>query len=162
MVRERTVSKSEIPLVARISRPTAVMTPLMSPLASKIPSYTVAREKIALSMTGTVTNSTLIAGSGADLLNFNNVVGNASIKGFGSAEDSSNDTVVLASSATDINVDFAAGADSLSLAKGATNATVAAAAGNDTVVAALTVASSSIQAAAGDDSCRFLLQVSAP
>ena len=91
------------------------------------------------SLTGTVTNSTLVGGSGADLLTFNNVVGNTSVKGFGSdTEDSSNDTVVFSSTANDINVDFAAGADSLSFSKGATNATVAAAAGNDTVVAALT------------------------
>ena len=91
------------------------------------------------SLTGTVTNSTLVAGSGGDLLTFSNVVGGTSVKGSGSSTDSGNDTVVFSSSATDINVTFAEGADSLSLAKGATNATVAAGAGNDTVVAALTL-----------------------
>ena len=92
-----------------------------------------AGQEMIASLTGTVTSSTLVAGSGADSLTFNNVVGNSSIKGFGSAEDTSDDTVVLTSAANDINVDFAKGDDS-SLAKGATNATVAAAAGNDTVV----------------------------
>ena len=52
----------------------------------------------------------------------------------GAAEDTSDDTVVFSSTANDINVDFAGGADSLSLAKGATNATVAAAGGNDTLL----------------------------
>ena len=94
----------------------------------------------------------MVAGSGGDLLTFSNVVGGTSVKGSGSSTDSGNDTVVLSSSATDINVTFAEGADSLSLAKGASNATVAAGGGNDTVVAALTLGSSSIEAAAGDDS----------
>ena len=93
----------------------------------------------------------MVGGSGADLLTFNNVVGNTYAKGFGQIRDFQ-DTVVFSSSASDVNVDLAAGADSLSFSKGATNATVAAAAGNDTVVAALTLASSSVEAAAGDDS----------
>ena len=49
------------------------------------------------------------------LLTFSNVVGNTSVQGFWELhEDTSNDTVVFQSTATDINVDFAEGADSLS------------------------------------------------
>ena len=51
------------------------------------------------SLTGTVTTSTLVGGIGADLLTFSNVVGNTSVKAFGSAEDTDNDTVVFTSSA---------------------------------------------------------------
>ena len=79
-----------------------------------------------------------------------NAVGNTSVRSHD--EETANDTVVFSSTAKDVNVDFADGADSLSLAKGGTNVTVSAAGGNDTVVAALTFGSSSIQAADGDDS----------
>ena len=80
------------------------------------------------------------------------VVGNTSIQGSGSTSDTAADSVVLASTATDINVTFAEGADSLHLSKGATNATIAAGGGGDSLFASLTLASSSIEAGLGDDS----------
>ena len=67
------------------------------------------------SLTGTVTNSTLVGGSGADMLTFSNVVGNTSVKGFASTDETANDTVVFRIYSNDVNVDFAEGADSFSL-----------------------------------------------
>ena len=150
MVKGKTASKSAIPSQFHIEGNSGNDTIDITARIENTPACRSGDDRFSL--TGTVTTSTLVGGIGADLLTFSNVVGNTSVKAFGSAEDTDNDTVVFTSSATDINVDFAEGADSLSLAKGATNATVAAAAGNDTVIAALTFANSSIEAAAGDDS----------
>ena len=85
------------------------------------------------------------------MVTFSNVVGSTSVKGFGSSEDSGNDTVVFASTATDVNVDFAGGADSLHFSKAQPTQLLQQPV-SDTVVAALTFASSSISGAAGDDS----------
>ena len=82
----------------------------------------------------------MVGGSGADLLTFSNVVGNTSIKGFGSSDDSANDTVVLRPPRTDINVDFAAGLILCLLPKVQPTQLLQLQAGNDTVVAALTLA----------------------
>ena len=84
---------------------------------------------------------------------FNNVVGNTFHPRIsGGTERHIQRHCCLQSSASDVNVDLAEGADSLPSPRVQPTPLLQQQAGNDTVVAALTLAGSSVEAAAGDDS----------